>query len=117
MEKKIIICVGTDINKSIRIRLSLMIVDQESVLSEQYHSVSIFPGADLLQIRTAIEAHLSTPNGGIPGAPWPKIPDEEWAEVEQIASILHTPERIQKRRETDAKNELALTGIKNERSR
>ena len=97
--KKIDICVGTDRNRNIRVRLSLLFIDDASgaVMSEHYHSGTLLPGDNPQALRDAWDAHLANPEGGIPGAPWPKIPDAEWAEVEQIVSILHTPERIAKR--------------------
>lgn len=94
IEKKIEICVGTDRMKCLRARLSLLVVENGRVLSEQYHSINIEPGADLAAIRAANEAHLASLRSGIPGAPWPKIPDAEWAEVEQHAAIIHKPEVV-----------------------
>ena len=89
--KKIEVCVGTDRAKFLRVRLSLLVVEGDTVLSEQYHSINIEPGGNLAAIRAANEAHLANPDGGIPGAPWPKIPDAEWAEVEQHIAIVHKP--------------------------
>lgn len=108
--KKIDICVGTDRDRNIRVRLSLLFIDDDSgaVMSEHYHSASMRPGDDSQALRSAVEAHLANPNGGIPGAPWPKIPDAEWAEVLAIVNTLHTPERIAKRMEIDRKNAEAL---------
>lgn len=104
--KKIEICIGTDRERTLSVRLSLVVVEDGSVVSERYHRINIPAGYPLNKAREAVEFDIARPReqGGIPGAPWPKIPDEEWAEVEQIASILHTPERIQKRREFDLKN-------------
>lgn len=99
--KKITISVGSDESRNIRIRITL-----SSDGFKHFHTTTCRPGDDLSQVRAALEAHIAMPyeQNSIPGSPWPKIPDEEWAEVEQIASILHTPERIQKRREIDKKN-------------
>ena len=96
--KKIDICVGTDRERNIRVRLSLMIVDDESgdVLSEQFHSGVLAPGDDPASLRAAWNAHLAQ-KGSIPGAPWPAIPDTEWNEVLAVVAALHTPERIEKR--------------------
>lgn len=96
--KKIDICVGTDRGRNIRVRLSLMYVDDDTqeIISEHYHSGVLQPGDDPQALRTAWEIHLATPGGGIPGAPWPAIPDEEWAEVLAMIPILHTPSRIAK---------------------
>ena len=94
IEKKIEICIGTDRSKCLRARLSLLIMENGKVLSEFYHSINIEPGANLAYLRAANEAHLADPDGGIPGAPWPKIPDAEWAEVEQHIAIVHKPEVI-----------------------
>ena len=106
IEKKIEICIGTDRTKHLRARLSLLVVEDGRILSEQYHSINIEPGANLAAIRAANEAHLANPNGGIPGAPWPKIPDAEWAEVEQHIAIVHKPEVVAAYRErTKAKLE------------
>jgi hypothetical protein len=94
IEKKIEICIGTDREKHLRARLSLLVMEDGRVLSENYHAISIEPGADLAALRAANEAHIAQPGGGVPGAPWPKIPDAEWAEVEQHCAILHKPEVV-----------------------
>ncbi len=92
IKKKIEICLGTDRSQVVRVRLSLLIIEDESVLSEAYHTISIPPGANPTSLRAANEAHLAAPSGGIPGAPWPPIPDSEWAKVEGVLDILHTKE-------------------------
>ena len=104
--KKIDICVGTDRERNIRVRLSLLFIDDASgtVIAEKYHSGTLQPGDNPQSLRDAWDAHLSNPDGGIPGAPWPKIPDAEWNEVLAIVNTLHTPERIAVRRERDRKN-------------
>lgn len=90
--KKIEICIGTDRAKNVRARLSLLVVDDSgAVLVENYHSVALMPGDDLEQVRAAVEAHLADPQGGIPGAPWPAIPDEEWADVQAHCAIVQKP--------------------------
>ena len=94
IEKKIELCIGTDRSKFLRARLSLLVVEDGRTLSEQYHSINIEPGGNLAAIRAANEAHLANPDGGIPGAPWPRIPDAEWAEVEQHIAIVHKPEVV-----------------------
>lgn len=96
IEKRIAICIGTDRAKHVRARLSLLVVENEIVLSEQYHSIALHPGANLAQIRAQVEAHIGNQNGGIPGAPWPKIPDAEWTDVEAHCVIVHKPEVIAK---------------------
>lgn len=100
--KQIKVCIGTDDKKNIRVRLSLIAGEGMPPL---YHSIALSPGDSVGNIRSLVEAHLAMPyeDSKIPGAPWPKIPDEEWAEVEQIVSILHTPERIAKRVSEDQK--------------
>ena len=94
IEKKITICIGTDDSKHFRARLSLWYVENSVWDRRGYHSINIEPGADLAYIRSANELHLADPNGGVPGAPWPKIPDAEWAEVEQHIAIVHKPEVV-----------------------
>ena len=94
IEKKIEICIGTDRSKFLRARLSLLVVEGGRTLSEQYHSINIEPGADLAAILAANEEHLARTDGTIPGQPWPKIPDAEWAEVEQHIAIVHKPEVV-----------------------
>jgi hypothetical protein len=94
IEKKITICVGTDRSKHFAVRLSLMLVDDGRILSEQYHRINIAPGADLAIIRALNEAHLADPKGSVPGSPWPSIPDDEWAEVEAMIGIVHKPEVV-----------------------
>lgn len=92
--RKIEICIGTDRAKIFRARLSLLIIEDGQVLAEHYHSITIEPGANLASIRTMNEAHLADPAGGIPGAPWPKIPNAEWNEVIQHIGIVHKPEVV-----------------------
>ncbi len=103
LEKKIEIYLGTDRSQVVRVRLSLLIIEDESVLSETYHTISIPPGANPTSLRAANEAHLAAPNGGIPGAPWPPIPDSEWAKVEGVLGILHTKEVNKRYAEKQAK--------------
>ena len=103
--KKIDICVGTDRERNLRVRLSLLYLDDETgdIITEHYHSGNLQPGDDPAKLRAHWEAHLARPDGGIPGAPWPTIPDAEWNEVLGIVQLLHTPTRIAKRQERDAK--------------
>ena len=102
--KKIDICVGTDRARNLRVRLSLLYVDDATgdIVSEHYHSGVLQPGDDPAKLRAAWEAHLANPKGGIPGAPWPKIPDAEWNEVLAMLPIMHTPERVREFRKTQA---------------
>ena len=103
--KKIDICVGTDRDRNIRVRLSLLNIDDRGrIENERYHAGELHPGDNPQTLRDAWDAHLANPDGGIPGAPWPKIPDAEWNEVLAIVNALHTPERIARRREIDRKN-------------
>jgi len=92
IEKRIEICIGTDRSKHVRARLSLLLVDDGNVIHEHYHSISIEPGADLAALRAGNEAHIAKPGGGVPGAPWPPIPDDEWAKVEKCCTVVHTPD-------------------------
>jgi hypothetical protein len=94
IEKKIEICIGTDRAKNVRARISLLLVDDGNVIHEHYHSIAIEPGADLASLRATNEKHIATPNGGIPGAPWPAIPDDEWYKVVAVVNILHTPKVV-----------------------
>lgn len=100
IEKKIEVCIGTDRGQNVRARLSLLVVDGDTVLSEQYHSINLTPGADPTQNRASVEAHLAIPQdqGGIPGGPWPAIPDAEWAKVTGTVAVFHTPEVVEKQR-------------------
>ena len=93
--KKIDICVGTDRSRNIRVRLSLMYLDDDTqeVISEHYHSGVLQPGDDPAALRASWDGHISKPGGGVPGAPWPAIPDAEWNEVLAVVNALHTPER------------------------
>lgn len=88
MEKKIEICFGTARNFGMRARLSLMIVDGGVVMSEHFHSVAVLHSDDLDDLRGVLESHLGNPAGGIPGAPWPAIPDTEWAKVTGLKSVM-----------------------------
>jgi hypothetical protein len=94
IEKKIAVCIGTDRAKHVRARLSLMLVDGDTVLSEHYHSVGLVPGADLAALRELVEAHIARPDG-VPGAPWPKIPDAEWQEVVDCVAAVQKPAVVQ----------------------
>jgi hypothetical protein len=94
IEKRIEVCIGTDRTKHMRARLSLLLVDGDQVINEHYHSIAIEPGADLAALRAANEAHIGNPTGGVPGAPWPKIPDTEWQEVEQCVGVIQKPEVV-----------------------
>lgn len=95
MEKKIVVCIGTDRAGNVRARLSLMLVDDEGRAQfEHYHSVSLAPGDDLAETRAAVETHLAdsdSQRSGIPFAPWPAIPDAEWAKVEGMCQLLDAP--------------------------
>lgn len=107
MERKIVVCVGTDEGAGVRVRLSLLIVEGDSVLSRQYHSVAIGPGDDVAEIRARVEAHLAQPDGGVPGAPWPAIPDEEWAKVTGTVAVFHPPHVVERHRERVAASGVA----------
>lgn len=91
MEKKITVCVGTDRASNIRARLSLMLFEGGRMQMERYHSVSLAPGDDIGAKRSEVEEHLARADGGIPFAPWPKIPDAEWAKVEGVRAIVCGP--------------------------
>jgi len=96
IEKRIEICIGTDRSKHVRARLSLLLVDGANVINEQYHSISIEPGADLAALRAGNEANIAKPGGGVPGAPWPAIPDDEWEKVVKCCTVVHTPDVLLK---------------------
>ncbi len=96
LDKSIEICIGTDRVKRLRVRLSLLIKENDIVQFEHFHSLSLEPGADLAAVRAAVESHLADPAGGIPFAPWPAIPNAEWADVEAHIGIIHKPEVVAK---------------------
>ena len=102
IQKAIEVCIGTDRAGWIRVRLSLMIVEEQTILAEYFHSAMIMPGQDAAAIRFDLESHLALPNvtNGVPGAPWPVIPDKEWAKVTGCVTVLHTPEVVEKYRTT-----------------
>ena len=105
--KQIKVCVGTSEGKSIRARLSLLFIDDDSgaIMSRHFHSSQdLLPGDDAIAEKLRLEADICSPQSGVPGAPWPKIPDAEWNEVLAIVNTLHTPERVAARRERDRKN-------------
>ena len=97
--KTIEVCIGTDRSDGVRIRLSLLVMDGDAVLSEKYHSAMLMPGEDPAVLRANLETHLAQPteNSGIPGAPWPAIPPAEWAKVTGTVATFHTPAAIAKR--------------------
>jgi len=102
--KQIVICIGTDEAKHVRARVSLLLMEGAEVINRQYHSISIGPGDDLAAIRAGNEAHIAKPGGGVPGAPWPAIPDDEWIKVEKCCAVVHTPDVLFKAtKETKAK--------------
>lgn len=98
--KKIDICVSTDRERNLSVHLSLMYVDDDTgdVVSEHCHPGVLHPGDDPAVLRATWNAHLAQPKSvsGIPGAPWPAIPDAEWNEVLAMIPILHTPARVAK---------------------
>lgn len=94
IEKKIEVCIGTDRAKCVRVRLSLMIVDNGKVVSEHYHSMNIEPGANADLIRADVEEHIGSENSGIPFAPWPKIPDAEWQRAVAHIEVEHTTDAV-----------------------
>jgi len=96
MQKKIECCIGTDRAGFVRARLSLILLDENGFeMLEHYHSINIEPGSDLAALRAAVEAHLANPDGGIPGAPWPAIPDDVWNTVEGACALVQTPAVIE----------------------
>ena len=106
IEKKVLVCLGTDEAKHVRARLSLLLIDGDEIINRQYHSISIEPGADLVALRAGNEAHLAKPGGGVPGAPWPAIPDAEWEKVEKCCTVVHDAAVLFKAT-ADAKRKLA----------
>lgn len=90
MEQKIAICLGTDRRNNVRVRLSLMLINGEHVVVEHFHSASIEPNHDLDSVRANLESHIAMPQSatGIPLAPWPSIPDEEWEKVELVCAAV-----------------------------
>lgn len=108
IEKKIEICIGTDRLKCIRARLSLLLIENGKTLIEHYHSINLEPGADLAMLRAVNEAHIGDPNGDIPGAPWPKIPDAEWQEVLDCVGVIQKPEAVLRYKAHQAKERLRL---------
>jgi hypothetical protein len=105
MEKKVGLQVELMRDKSVGIRLSLMLVEGDTVMHEHFHRFPpMTPGTDLSEWRAAIESHIAMSHevNNIPFAPWPAIPDEEWREVQAVARIAHTPARIEKQRAKEA---------------
>jgi hypothetical protein len=92
IEKKIVVCIGTDEAKHVRARLSLLLIEDGNVISRRYHSIECVPGADLAALRADNEADIAAPNSLVPGAPWPSIPDDEWEKVEKCCAVVHTPD-------------------------
>lgn len=113
VQQQIVICIGTDRSNGVRARLSLLIVnaDTGSILSEHYHSMMLMPGDDPAAARAAITAHLAMPEAqsGIPGAPWPAIPDVEWAKVTAVCSAIQTPAAVAAHK---AQQAVAAAGLK-----
>ncbi|HZF19516.1 MAG TPA: hypothetical protein VE008_07395 [Burkholderiales bacterium] len=115
IQKIIEICIGTDRKKNVRARLSLLLVDGENVIHEHYHSLNYGPGADLAAERAVAEAHLAMPpeQSGIPGGPWPSIPDTEWAKVVKCCTVIHTPEMLIK---SSAEQDALLAQVRQKRA-
>lgn len=93
MDKEIAVCIGTDRIGHVRVQLNLMVVDSGNVITERYHSVNVAPGEDAEAVRTAVQTHLAQADS-IPGAPWPAIPDSEWAKVTAVIAAVQTPDVI-----------------------
>jgi hypothetical protein len=91
MQKKIVVCIGTDRGGNVRARFSLLLMDGDDVMNEHYHSMSIAATDDLAAARRAVESHLAMPKekSGIPLAPWPAIPDAEWDKVVRVCEVFH----------------------------
>lgn len=96
MEKKIIMKIEILPDKIIQGVLILLLVNGSNIISQHLHRILLVPGGDADAIRTQNEMHLGMPQeeSGIPGAPWPKIPDSEWAELMKYVAIAHTPEVV-----------------------
>lgn len=88
MDKAIEACIGSARDKSVRVRLSLLLLDNGKVVFEHFHSINLMPGDDYSAARAVVEQHLAAPDSGIPWAPWPAIPDSEWSKIEAVLSIL-----------------------------
>jgi hypothetical protein len=91
MEKKIVVCIGTDRAGDVRVRLSLLLMVSGRVVSEKFHSAMITSKDSLDDVRARIEAHLAMPEeaSGIEFAPWPTIPEAEWAKVQVVCDVFH----------------------------
>jgi hypothetical protein len=95
--KIIKVAIGTDAGLGFRARLSLIVQDDDgAVLSDRPHSINVNPTDDIDEVRAAVEQHLAQPfeQSGIPGAPWPAIPDDEWRKAVAMRAIWHPAEVI-----------------------
>lgn len=78
---------------SVTVRFKKQFVDGDSVIDLGYHRSGVMsPGDD-------VDAHLATLNkhfaDGVEGL---KFPPVDGSEVKAVAALMHTPERIAKRR-------------------
>ena len=103
MEKQIAVCIGTDINGGVRVRLSLLLMDGDNLIHEHYHAAMLLPGDDPAELRRILETALARPDAPAGGS-WPAIPDAEWSKVTTVLAAFHTPDKIEKRKAREAKN-------------
>jgi hypothetical protein len=91
MEQKVVACIGTDRSGGVRVRLSLMLMLGERVVSEKFHSVMVSAEDSLDEKRALVESHLAMPESasGIAFGPWPAIPDAEWNKVQRVCDVFH----------------------------
>lgn len=103
IEKKIKICLGQNEAGSIEFRLSLLKYDDGELDFRHYVRGEpipnpLPPGTDLAATRKMIENHLALrkDQNGIPHSPWPAITDEEWRNLENFVTLVHTPAVLKK---------------------
>jgi hypothetical protein len=71
-------------NKTIQIRLGLLLIEDGKEISCAWHRTSIEPGTSIDDQMAAVNAHLQQ-MGKSP------VALEKLAEIKQVASIMHTP--------------------------
>lgn len=99
LDKLIELCIGTQRDGGVRVRLSLLLFVNGRQIHEHFHSFMLMPGDDPAIARKNVESHLALAESAnsIPGAPWGPIPDTEWSKVLAVLPHFHTTEKIKLR--------------------
>jgi len=73
-------------NGFIQVRIAKQVVEGDEVISQLWHRTSVFPGENVENVITAVDAHLTQMGYG---------PVVDWSGVRATVAAEHTPEVIQ----------------------